>query len=312
MTARPDTEPTVSVIVPVHNGAGTLPGLLAALDAQTLPRQRWELLIADDASTDATADVVSAHGAARLIRMSENRGSYAARNAAIDVARGSVLAFTDADCRPRSDWLDKALGDLDALDADLLAGHIEMSLGESPSTAALVDFCRYLDQERTVADIGVAATANLIVRGRVIDRIGPFDARLRSAGDAEFSRRAREAGCRMVYAPGAVVHHDPRRRAREVVRKAYRVGKGREQLSAYGGAGWRRRPTWTHPGAWLPGALLRLRGTRGIIGIERLVYAGYRPSRGELRRMELAEWALVQLPSLAGSIVASIQVRRGR
>lgn len=302
----------VSVIVPVHNGADALPGLLAALDAQTLPRERWELLVADDASTDGTADVVATWASARLVRLAENRGSYAARNAGIEAARASVLAFTDADCRPRPDWLEQGLAELDALDAELVAGLIEMPLGKRPTAAALVDFCHYLDQERTVAEAGAAATANLMVRREAIERAGPFNEQLRSGGDAEFSRRAVDAGCRLAYSPRVVVVHEPRARARELARKAYRVGKGREELSAHGGPGWRRRPVWTHPGAWVPGALLRLRGNAGVLGHERLGAAGYHPTPGERRRMEIAEWALVQLPAVAGSLVGSLSVRRER
>jgi glycosyltransferase involved in cell wall biosynthesis len=302
------SDPDVSVIVPVRNAAGRLPTLLAALDEQTLPRERFEIIVADDASTDATADLAEARSGVQVVRLATQGGSYAARNAALETARGGVLAFTDGDCRPQPDWLERGLAEVEG-GADLAAGHVELPLGERPTTGELIDVARHLHQERNV-DAGFGATANLFVRAAVLDRIGPFNASLMSGGDLEFGLRAREAGFRLVYAPAAVVVHPPRR-ARELIAKSLRLGFARARRGVHGHEVSRppTRALWTHPGAWVPGTLLR--GT-AIHGMDRLERTGRRFGRLDRIRLALGEWAFVQLPLTIGDLGGRLRVRRRR
>lgn len=100
--------PRLSVIVPAHNAATLLPDTLAALQRSSLPRDQWELLVVDDASTDDTAAVATALGADRVIRLSGSpRGPGNARNAAAAVAEGEWLVFIDADVRVHQDTLSR-------------------------------------------------------------------------------------------------------------------------------------------------------------------------------------------------------------
>jgi hypothetical protein len=207
-----------------------------------------------------------------------------------------VLAFTDADCRPKPRWLSAGLAALDA-GADLAGGKVEVPLGSSPTVAEAVDAARSLDQERFVRD-GAAITANLFVRRSVFDAIGSFNRRLRSAGDVEFTRRAVAHGLRLAYAPEAVVVHDPRRRARDLVRKNLRVGAGHTDVRRHGGGPESARPVpWARVSAWRP--------RRGLLGIEHLEAQGYRPGRARRLVLQAGQYAYVQLPEVIGSLVAS-------
>ena len=98
--------PLVSVITPARNAAATLPATLASVAAQTLPD--WEMLVADDGSTDGTAEIAAA-AAARDPRVrplpGPHQGAAAARNRAIRAARGRYIAFLDADDRWRPEKL---------------------------------------------------------------------------------------------------------------------------------------------------------------------------------------------------------------
>ena len=95
----------LSVIVPAHGAAHLLPDTLAALKSSTLPATEWELIVADDASSDATADV-AARFADRVIRLAPApRGPGAARNVGAEQARGTWLLFIDADVRVHADTL---------------------------------------------------------------------------------------------------------------------------------------------------------------------------------------------------------------
>lgn len=96
-----DAAVAVSVVIPAWNAAASLPGTLASLRAQTFTA--WEAIVVDDGSTDATAEVASAAAAdgsrCRLVRLPENRGVSAARNAGLAAARGDWVLFLDADDR---------------------------------------------------------------------------------------------------------------------------------------------------------------------------------------------------------------------
>lgn len=87
----------ISVILPVRNGARTIGEAMTSVLAQTW--RDLELIVVDDASTDGTAAMVAAAGdrRVRLVRRARSGGPAAARNDGIDAARGSLLAFIDAD-----------------------------------------------------------------------------------------------------------------------------------------------------------------------------------------------------------------------
>ncbi|MBK9550506.1 MAG: glycosyltransferase family 2 protein [Gemmatimonadetes bacterium] len=92
-----------SVIMPAHQAARLLPDTLAALSRSTLPRERWELLVVDDASTDETAEVAARWADAVITLDGPPRGPGGARNAAAARARGTWLVFVDADVRVHPD-----------------------------------------------------------------------------------------------------------------------------------------------------------------------------------------------------------------
>ena len=100
-----------SVLIAARNEAATLPQLLHDLAAQSLPAARFEVLIADDHSTDATAALVAAVAAdssfsLRLVSLpAAQTGKKAALLAALQAARAPWLVCTDADCRLGPGWL---------------------------------------------------------------------------------------------------------------------------------------------------------------------------------------------------------------
>ena len=98
----PQTNPTLSVIVPVYNAAATLPALCESLFDQI--DSGCEVIFVDDASPDGSAEIAARYPA-RLIRFSTNRGPAFCRNAGARAAKGDVLVFTDSDCRVHPRWL---------------------------------------------------------------------------------------------------------------------------------------------------------------------------------------------------------------
>ena len=296
------SEPRVSVILPVRNGADVVGGLVDALKAQGVAGGH-EVIVIDDFSRDDTADVAAAHGA-QAVRTDRWSGAFQARNVGLERARGEIIAFIDADCRPAPDWLASAVEELDRGELDMVAGHIDVQLSDDPGVVERVDFARYLDQERTVSEGGFAATANLVMWRKIIDEVGGFERDSIADGDRILCLRATKLGYRLGYSPRPVVAHDPRTKAYDLARRAVRDGVGRAQL--------RRTvqdppadysPLWTRPGAWFPSALV---GRSRVYGIERLT--GDRAPSWALRRaMGFVEWACVQLPMVVGNLYSEVR-----
>lgn len=294
--------PRASIVVAAHNAEQKLPSLLAALRGQTLDAEDFEVIVVDDGSGDRTAEVAEEAGALVVVRP-ERGGAYAARNSGLEAATGDVLVITDADCEPASGWLEAGLGDMERLGADLIGGRVDMDLGERPSIAELVDFARCLDQRNSVEELGYAVTANLFVRRRVLDAIGPFNDKLISGGDGEFCMRATAAGFRLAYSDRAVVRHEPRHTPRELARKGFRFGFGFGQHRYFAQGPLGERPLlWSRPSAWRP---------RGRVPREeRITAAGYPPTGRRRLALLAGQYVLLDLPMVVGNLVASL--RRGR
>jgi glycosyltransferase involved in cell wall biosynthesis len=205
-------EPVVSVVVPAHNAAETIPALFAALDRQTFSGD-WEVIVADDSSSDGTAELAEAWGA-RVVRTEAQSGPAGARNAGLAAARGPLVAFTDADCEPTPGWLAEIVSALDA--ADIATGPVLPTPGVPRGPWARTLFIR---EESPLYE-----TANLAVRRELAERVGGFEPFAPPAGgarvglrptvqqghfgeDAVFAWRARRLGARTAFADKALVHH---------------------------------------------------------------------------------------------------------
>ena len=293
--------PVVSVIVPAHNAARRLPPLLDALSAQTVDRGLFEVIVVDDGSTDDTAAVVTAREGAHLVRAPARRGSYAARNLAIREARGSVLAFIDTDCTPARTWIERGLSALES--TDIVAGHVEIPLGDSPSAAAILDVARrHIDQAFRVSNYGFGATANLWLRRELMERVGYFREDLISGGDSEFGRRATAAGASLAYASDVAVTHPPRGEAMDLLRKQLRLGFGAAQR--------RQRPDssadvppriWSRARHYVPRAT--------IYGADELERRGYRLSLHKQVSVRVLQYFCCQLPLALGNLAGTIACR---
>jgi glycosyltransferase involved in cell wall biosynthesis len=297
--------PAVSVVVAARNGAHQLPALFAALERQTLPRDRFEVIVVDDGSSDRTAAVAEASGLARVIRSDVPVGVRRARNLGIRAARGDLVAITDADTVPDPTWLELGLARMDESGADMIGGGVSIDLGDDPSIAALVDAMNWLNQERCVEQ-GFALTANVWARRDAFETWGYFNEGIESHGheDVEWGQRATRGGARLVYAPDVHVSHPPRARMREVRSKAYRHGFG---LAPYrrlpDGAIKDMPPLFLRPTPYLPPRHIELGRLREL---------GHEPTRVEIGLLYASQWLFVIMPRIAGDFMGELQQARRR
>lgn len=219
--------PVLSVIIPTYRDSARLALLLAALRVQeTVAWSDVELVIVDNdpSGPDPVPELPSLPFAVTLLGC-ERSGSYAARNAGVGVATGRFLVFTDADCRPASDWLAAIMQAITEKPDSILAGEVRMDPGPAPNRWAVFDTVRGIPQAAFVRR-GYGATANLTVPRGVFDQLGGFaDGRL-SGGDAEFCRRAGAQGIAISFLPEAVVYHPARDTRLALVTKARRIKGG--------------------------------------------------------------------------------------
>jgi GT2 family glycosyltransferase len=203
-------EPRVSVAIATRNRAARLPGLLAALAAQTLPAGDFEVVIVDDSSTDDTAAVLARLSDAtsrrvRVITAPVRRGPAAGRNAAWRAAAAPVVAFTDDDCRPSPEWLAAGLAAM-AKGAGVVVGRT------APDPAQRELLARPFSRSVDVTSVRFFEGSNVFYRRADLEAVGGFDERYpHPAGeDTDLGLRVVEAGAAPAYAPDALVHHEVR------------------------------------------------------------------------------------------------------
>jgi glycosyltransferase involved in cell wall biosynthesis len=182
-------EPSISVMVPVFNGASFLPEALESVLAQTRPPN--EVVVVDDGSTDESAAIASAYGGAVRVHRQPNRGIGAARNAALALAQGDLLAFLDAD----DVWQPRKLElQLDLLatspELDIVFGHIaEFRTGPGGRREPLGD------------PRPGPLTVTMLIRAEALRRVGPFREGVVVSEYLVWLARARELGLREAMLP---------------------------------------------------------------------------------------------------------------
>jgi GT2 family glycosyltransferase len=224
-------DPTASIIVPTRERAGYLDVALASIAPQAAAAGA-EVLVIDDGPSVDTRATAARHGA-RYVAHDASRGLNAARNTAIDAARGELLVFVDDDVAVRPGWL-AALLDADArADADVgvLTGPIHARFEDHRLRSCGREGPPITSQDHGPVDRDVAHAwgANMTVRRAAIERAGRFDESRELYGDEqEWQTRLRAAGGRIRYVAAAQLDH--RRagddaRLRSLARAAYGRGQ---------------------------------------------------------------------------------------
>lgn len=222
---------SVSVVIPAYNAQRLLPETLRALAGQA-GCTPLEIIVVDNASTDATARVASEFGASVLHEA--KRGPAAARNCGLRAARGEIVAHCDADTVPSRRWLAELVRQFENPSTYIVAGN---TLCYPPETAAE----RYV-QAIGLYDASVAAarnpfpfapSLNLAVRTAAARAVRGWNTDLLTGEDVDFSYRIQRAyGTRVGYAPRAVLYHHARATDAELQRQARNYGAGVADLYA--------------------------------------------------------------------------------
>ncbi len=199
----------LTVVVPHYNDPAGLDACLSALERQTLPRDRFAIIVGDNNSPQGREAIEAVlRGRAQLV-VETKKGAAHARNAALPLVSTPYIAFTDSDCVPDPRWLEVGLAHLESGTADFFGGEMRVSVpdGRAMSGAEAYELVFAFQNERYV-QIGFSVTANLLARTDMFARVGPFVDGV--SEDKDWCLRAGQAGYRIGYAPGAIVSHPPR------------------------------------------------------------------------------------------------------
>lgn len=191
--ALPDGGPDVSVIVPVHNGEAFLAEALASVLAQDYPR--FEVIVVDDGSSDASAAIALAHPGVRFLRQ-DQRGPAAARNAGVAASQGRYLAFVDADDLIPPHKLSRQVGYLQRhSDVGCVFAHEELLFEPG---APLPWWARPGGLRSSRLGDGEPINAmSMVVRAETFRCVGEFDESFRTGEDLDWVLRLQELGIGM-------------------------------------------------------------------------------------------------------------------
>jgi glucosyl-dolichyl phosphate glucuronosyltransferase len=221
--------PDVSVVVSTRNRAPLLVGALRALVDQHTRGVRYEVIVVDNGSSDATPLLIDYftrhHGDIVRTTLEPRPGLSYGRNAGLLAARAPLIAFTDDDVRPGQHWVARAVQVAEqAPEAAMFGGKVLPQWPAPPprwlgahrwSPLALADFGDdpfVVDASKPLCLVG----ANLIVRRKAFDQVGLFSTRFTRAQDHEWQLRFWRSGGRGRYEPRLVVISpvDPQRMTR--------------------------------------------------------------------------------------------------
>lgn len=227
------SNPFVSVIIPVFNDSDRLKTCLQALEEQTYPKACYEVIVVDNNSQEDVKSVVLQFSQA-FYAFESRPGSYVARNKGISVAKGDVIAFTDADCIPAPDWLEKGVcALLSQPQVGLVAGRIDLFVKDpaNPNPFELYEsLAMSFPQDQFLEDGKFGVTANLLTFKQVLEDVGYFDETLKSGGDMQWGQRVFAKGYRQLYADDARVNHPARGSWEDLRKRSIRIVGGKYDL----------------------------------------------------------------------------------
>lgn len=213
----------ISIIIPHHFTPG-ITATLAAVERQTLDRERWEAIVVGQDKPGR----VSETGQVRFDHSETPLSPARARNRGAAQARGQLLAFLDADCQPAPDWLTCLVARLADPTVAVVGGGVVIAADNYWTLADNLSMFHEYRAELPPGERRQLPSLNLAVRRAVFQAVGGFDERFpRPAGeDADLTLRLRAAGHRLVFEPRAVVRHaPPRASAGALLRHAYYQGQ---------------------------------------------------------------------------------------
>jgi len=198
--------PFVSVVVPVYNSEDAINECLRCIDMLNYPKQKLEVIVVDDGSTDKTVEIAKGHKV-KLIQK-EHNGYPSTMNAGIRVTEAEIVVVVDSDTYVHEDWLIEIVKEFRDLSVGIVGGYVATK-SNAGFWARIVGYGaedRYDKIESKYIDF-VTSTCTAY-RKKLFVEVGLFDEALRRGSDEDLAHRALKAGWKIVLQKDAVCYHD--------------------------------------------------------------------------------------------------------
>ncbi len=265
--------PEISVVIPAYNAHATIDLCLSAVLAQSLSRERYEVIVVDDGSTDDTATRAESFGV-RVMRQA-NAGPAAARNNGAREARGALLVFTDSDCEPTPTFLEALTRPFSDPAVQAAKGSYKTKQTSRTARFAQLEFEERYDMLDGHPSIDMIDTYAAVFRTQTFRDLGGFDPAFPMANneDTDLSYRLAATGALMIFVREAIVYHQHPNSLRRYMRVKYWRGfwrmvvykRYREKMF---------KDTYTPQTLKLQSALVALAAAGVPVGLVRPVWGG--------------------------------------
>lgn len=234
--------PSISIIIPSYNSAKTIlqtiQGVLSQTFFQSLSsrepqttKNEVEIIVVDDGSTDNTPSIIQSFKQIKYIRQA-NAGPATARNRGVRESRGEIIFFTDADCIPESDWIEKMIVHFDDPKIAVVAG--SYGIANSDKILARCIHREIVFRHKVLMPTLCKAfgSYNFCIRREIFDKVGGFDPKYRHASgeDNDLSYKIIKSGCKIYFEKNSRVKHYHPEHIRKYLLEQFRHGFWRVKM----------------------------------------------------------------------------------
>jgi glycosyltransferase involved in cell wall biosynthesis len=251
-------KPFVSIISPVRNAERTIDTTMQYLLNVDYPRDKMEIVLADGGSTDNTKGIIKKwmdkYNFIRIVDVPDSKSPGHARNAALKVVKGDYILFTDGDCAPHRDWIEKLIdpflkddkvgmvgGEIYTLRTD--ANNDTEAYCEQAGFLSIGDRVKMKDggyypeiKKDLPSEINGSqtcpffATANCAASRKAVEAIGMEFWHEPTGEDVDFNLRILKKGFKLYFQPSAIVDHMHRASPQQFFKQLYGYGYGHPLL----------------------------------------------------------------------------------
>jgi glycosyltransferase involved in cell wall biosynthesis len=229
----------ISVVVVARNEEKTISKCLESLITVDFPKDRYEVIVVDGASSDKTREICKRYPI-KLVSLDRGGISYQ-RNVGIMAAEGKYVAFTDADCVVEKAWLRKLIDQVEANDGSLVAvGGPNLVFSDDPPLSRVIGYA-----QETLLGSGGSPQSYRIRKNSYVNSIPNcnilyikeiiakerYDESLSVGDDCELNFRLRQKNYKFLYSPETVVWHHRPNTLKKFINKIFSYGEALGQIT---------------------------------------------------------------------------------
>lgn len=221
---------SATIVVPAYNAQATIEECVKALQKQTYPGT--QMIVVDDGSTDSTGSTVQNFSAIRYVYQS-NAGPAAARNQGAGYAYTDYIIFTDADCSPSAEWVEKAMTHFkEKEDVAVVSGSYGIANHDVLLARCVWKEIRYRHENLMNEYPRAFGSYNFAIRREIFEKVGGFDESYRHASgeDNDLSYKIIKAGYKIYFDKNNTVDHVFPEKLFKYLSEQYRHGYWRSKL----------------------------------------------------------------------------------